>query len=167
MKIAIISDVHDNTTNLKKCLKYLVLKNVDEIICCGDLTNSDTLDVLGNSFKNPIHLIRGNIEIYDERDVEKYKNIRFYGRTGEMDVDHLKIGICHEPFFIDQMIQKEETDKKLNIIFYGHTHKPWIEDRKGVKVVNPGTLGGVFQRATFSIWDTETMSLQLCILDEV
>ena len=54
--------------------------------------------------------------------------------------------------------------KKLghcDIIFYGHTHKPWIEDRGGTSIVNPGTLGGVFQKATFTFWGNDKLELKI------
>jgi len=52
-----------------------------------------------------------------------------------------------------------------DIIFYGHTHKPWIEEKNGVKLVNSGTLGGVFQKATFAVWDTDQDEPELKIID--
>lgn len=167
MKFAIISDIHDNVTNLNKCLNFLKSVGTDELICCGDLTNADTLKALAENFRNKIHLIRGNIEIYDEAETRAYKNVKLYGRTGIFRAGKLNVGICHEPAFISRLIDSSTVENQPEIIFYGHTHKPWIEDRKGIKLVNPGTLGGVFQRATFSLWDTKDKSLELKILDEL
>ncbi len=55
----------------------------------------------------------------------------------------------------------------LDIIFYGHTHKPWIEEQNQIKIVNPGTLGGVFQKATFALYDTGDRKLELKILETI
>ena len=164
MKIAIISDIHDNIVNLKKCLSYLSQEKIEVLVCCGDMTNVDTLRSLAEYFSGQINLVRGNIEIYDEEEVELYKNIKYYGRSGILGIDGQLVGLCHEPFLMKYLLEKKE---KLNIVFYGHTHKPWIEDRGGVKLVNPGTLGGVFQRATFSVWDTDSKSLELKVLDQI
>jgi predicted phosphodiesterase len=63
------------------------------------------------------------------------------------------------------MISKVLGENGVMIVFYGHTHEPWIEERRGVKVINPGTLGGVFANATFAVWDTEKKDIKLMILD--
>jgi uncharacterized protein len=163
MKIAIISDIHDNLVNLKKCLDWCAKNGIGAVLCCGDVTNSETLKFLSEGFSGPVHLVRGNMEIYGENDTGLFGNIEYYGRLGEFDLDNKKIGFCHEPFLIDELLKRNGYD----IIFSGHTHKPWIEDKGGIKTVNPGTLGGGFQRATFAVWDTGSGSLELKILDMI
>ncbi|KKP82446.1 MAG: hypothetical protein UR83_C0052G0017 [Candidatus Moranbacteria bacterium GW2011_GWF2_35_54] len=59
MKIAIISDVHNNETNLKKVLDYCIKKKIKKIICCGDLASDETLDFMADNFNPP-----GGGEIY-------------------------------------------------------------------------------------------------------
>lgn len=163
MKIAIISDIHDNLINLEKCLSWLQQEKISQLICLGDLTNSETLKVLAKNFSDPVHLIRGNIEIYSEDELKKYKNIKYYGQIGKMEVGNKKIGFCHEPYLIAEVLKLE----KFNIIFYGHTHKPWVMEKGGIKCINPGTLGGVFQKATFAVWDTDKDEPELKILEEI
>ncbi|MFH1661977.1 MAG: metallophosphoesterase [Candidatus Falkowbacteria bacterium] len=160
MKIAIISDIHDNLINLEKCLKWCKKNNIKEIICCGDVTNSETLEFLSNNFKNSIYLIRGNMEIYDESEVEKYSNIKYYGRFGSFELEGKKIGLCHEPFFVDEILEKNKCD----MIFYGHTHKPWESEKNGTRLINPGTLSGTFQKATFAVLDSKSWKAELKIL---
>lgn len=159
MKIAIISDIHDNITNLKKFLNWCKEENVIEIICCGDVTNGKTLQFLADNFSGTIYLIRGNLEIYDESQVEKYKNIKYYGRFGIADIENIKVGLCHEPWYLDKVLDKSA------IVFYGHTHRPWIEERKGKKIINPGTLGGVFTKGSFATWDTENNAIDLKLVE--
>ena len=161
MKIAIISDIHDNLVNLKKCLNWCKNNNIAKIICCGDITNSETLGVITQNFKKDIFLVKGNAEIYQNTEVDKCKNIKYLGKYGRIEIDKKQIGICHEPFFIDDVLSLGN----CNIVFYGHTHKPWIEKTDGVQKINPGTLGGVFQRATFAVWDTEKDNLELKLLE--
>ena len=163
MLIAIISDIHDNLINLEKCLNWCQANEVKEIFCCGDVANGETLGVLAKNFSGPIRLVAGNMEIYGKDEVKKYKNIVYYGRTGRFKADGRKVGLCHEPF----LLEKVKADGPCDIIFYGHTHKPWIADKDGVKTVNPGTLGGVFQKATFAAWETETGRLELKILEQL
>lgn len=160
MKIAIISDIHDNLANLKKALDWCRGNGISRLICCGDLTNSDSLAFLAGNFPGQIYLVEGNVELYEEKEIPSYKNIIFLGKSGIINLDKKVIGVCHEPRMVEELKKKSQYD----IIFFGHTHKPWI-DQKGVRTVNPGTLGGVFQKATFAVWDSQSDELELKILE--
>ncbi len=162
MKVVIIADIHDNLKNLDKCLNWCKQEMVDSLICCGDITNAETLAVLAGSF-NLIYLVRGNLEIYEEVELKKYKNIYYLGRFGCFEVDGKNVGLCHEQSFIENLSSKCRCD----IIFYGHNHKPWVEKRNDVILANPGTLGGVFTKATFAVWDLESDRLELKILERI
>ena len=163
MKVAIISDIHDNLVNLDKCLSWCRDNNIVNLICCGDVTNTETLGKIANGFAGTVFLVRGNMEIYEEGEEAAWKNINYLGRFGIAEIGGHQVGICHEPEFIGKIKVKNACD----IIFYGHTHKPWIEEKNGVKIINPGTLGGVFQKATFAVWDSEVAEPELKILEEM
>jgi uncharacterized protein len=165
MKVVIISDIHDNLANLEKFIKWCLANQVEQMICCGDVTSIDTLDFLARKFRLPIYLVRGNMELYGQDEIDNIVkvriNIKFLGRTAIIEIENKKIGLCHEPFLIEEVMKIGPCD----IIFYGHTHKPWIEEKNGVKLVNSGTLGGVFQKATFAVWDTDQDEPELKIID--
>jgi uncharacterized protein len=160
MKLAVISDIHDNLVNLNKFLAWCRENSLEKIICCGDVTNGETLGILAEEFGKEIFLVRGNMEIYDEEEIGPYQNYTYGGQLAVWEIGGKKIGVCHEPFLIDQVLAKG----KCEIIFYGHTHKPWIEEKNGIQLVNPGTLGGVFTRATFAFYDTASGKLELKLL---
>jgi putative phosphoesterase len=182
MKIAIIADIHDNLPNLSKCLAWCKKEGVEKLICCGDVTNSETLGVISRDFSGEIFLVRGNMEIYEDDEAGFYKNIVYGGRTAVWEIAGKKVGVCHEPFLIKEVLAKNEfhsgggvsaTDgvgfqnRQIEYIFYGHTHKPWIEEKNGFQIVNPGTLGGVFSPATFALWDAESGKLELKLLNSL
>ncbi|OIP79064.1 MAG: hypothetical protein AUK20_02600 [Parcubacteria group bacterium CG2_30_45_37] len=160
MKFLIISDIHDNLANLEKCFNWGRGQDIANAICSGDVVNSETLAYLAKSFKI-IYLVRGNLEIYDEPEVGKYKNIKYLGRFGVFELGGKTIGLCHEPWYVESVLKI----KPCRIVFYGHTHEPWIKEKDGVTLVNPGTLGGVFNKASFAVWDDETNELELKILE--
>ncbi len=148
MRVVIISDLHDNTMYLEKCVDYCKKTGVDIILCCGDITNNETVASLA-TFEKPVYFIRGNADNFTDTTMINKKNLHYLGRTGEVVIDNKKIGLCHEPFFITDMLPNHYT-----MIFYGHTHKPWIETKEATHVINPGTLGGVSNYSTFAFWDT-------------
>jgi len=165
MKLAIISDIHDNLPNLKKCLAWCQENQIAKIICPGDLTNRSTLSYLAHNFLGEIFMVQGNGELYEEKDLKKFPNIKHYGPIGYINIDGLNIGFCHEPIKINKLIADSTT--KPDFIFYGHTHKPWQEERDSIPVINPGNLAGTNYAATFATLDTSTKELQLKILTEL
>lgn len=163
MKIAIISDIHDNLENLKIALNWIAKNKIEKLICCGDVTNDETIEFLAHNFLKDIYLVKGNCALFDEKKVLNFKNISYLGKIGRINLGGKNIGICHEPFFRDAVLDLGKCD----IIFYGHTHKPWEEKFRGVRTVNPGTLGGVFLKGTFAVWDSESGEIELKVLDEL
>lgn len=165
MLIAIISDIHDNTVNLEKCLKWCRKNRVEKIICCGDVTNSETISYLAANFPGEIFLVAGNMELYEVDILAGYKNIRYSGETGLEKIDGLNIGFCHQPERIKKVLKLSSLAP--DFIFYGHTHKPWLERMGKTITANPGNAAGVFQEATFAVLDTETKKLDLKIIADL
>ena len=160
MKFVIISDIHDNLVNLEKCLNWGKGEEITNAICCGDVVNAETLKYLAESFKT-IYLVRGNLEIYDESEIKKYKNINYLGRFGVFEIEGKTVGLCHEPWYIKSVLNI----KPCQLVFYGHTHEPWIGEKDGIITANPGTLGAVFNKASFAVWNSESGKLELKILE--
>ena len=163
MKVAIISDIHDNTVNLEKCLHWCKKNFISQLICCGDVTNKDTLEGLVKLFKEPIHLVDGNVVLFDREIIKEYTNINYYGRMGRFKIDNINVGLTHEPYLIDKVLSLGKCD----YIFYGHTHKPWEEQRDGVRLINPGTLSGMFSETSFAFWDTKKDKIELILLNRI
>lgn len=167
MKLAIISDLHDNLANLERFLavfKQECSSPSDEqgcgIICCGDVTTPETLEWLAERFKNPIKLACGNMEIRREEFAKVaggHKNLEVFAEVGKSSRGPLDIAFVHKPDKIEELAQTDQ----YRFVFYGHTHKPWIRELGGVILANPGTLGGVFTAPTFAVLDTETGRLEL------
>lgn len=164
MKIVIISDIHDNLINLEKCLNWSKEKQMTELICCGDIANSETLKFLSAHFLGIIHLVAGNADLYNENELDKYKNIKYYGKVARFKINNYWVGLCHQPYLIESVSKLG----KCSFIFYGHTHKPWTSKEKDKTIlVNPGTLGGMFLDGTFAVWDTDKQDLGLKLVDKL
>ena len=171
MKIAIFSDSHDNILNLEKFLEWCQKNKIKQLIFCGDLCAPSTLkEVLGPKFKGKIHLVFGNV---GDKNLEievasNFPHIKHHGDVGEIKICNKKIAFTHFP----QKAKELASTGKYDIIFYGHTHKPWIEKitvkkTKPVYLVNPGTLAGMFYKATFAVYDTKKNKFELKILEQL
>ena len=167
MKIAIISDIHDNIPNLEKVLKYLKDNNIKKIICCGDFGTERTFDKLAE-FKGEIFTVLGNM---DEGYVEyneikdKYSHCRVWEVSGEIIIDNIRIGFTHKPE--DAYLKISEQKNYFDIYFYGHTHKPWEQDFQGTRLVNPGNVANQFYPPTFAVFTTENKSLKLITINDL
>lgn len=159
MQIAIISDMHDNLLKLEKCLNICNSKTVSKIICCGDVCSQDTLKFLSLNFSGEIFLVEGNAETFEKKDLKEFSNINFQGLVGYTEIAKLKIGFCHK--LSDVSLVYKGTNNKLDFIFYGHSHKPWLENKAGTMLVNPGNVAGIFYQASFALFNTTRRKLEL------
>ena len=87
--------------------------------------------------------------------------MKIFEDFGETDIDGLKIGFCHFP----ELAMKNA--EKYDFVFYGHTHKPWIEKIGNCFVANPGNLAGQYYAPSFAILNTETKNLSLIPFDKL
>ncbi|MCX6745099.1 MAG: YfcE family phosphodiesterase [Candidatus Parcubacteria bacterium] len=178
MKIAVIADSHDNLPNIEKAIGYINKQKISVMIHCGDVCAPVILGKFAELFKGEkIHVVKGNVD----GDIEgfklwakKYPKIIYHGNTGKLEIacppklgerrrDKLKIVFCHEPLVAKKMAQSQ----KYDFVFHGHTHKPWQEQIGKTTIINPGTLAGLFNKATFAIFDTETKKAQLILLEKI
>lgn len=165
MLIAIIADIHDNLANLNTCLAWCRHKKIKKIICCGDVCNSETLKFLSTNFSGEIFLVAGNGETFSEADFKGLKNISYREEIGVEKITGLTLGFCHQDQQIKKVIKK--SGELPDFIFYGHSHKPWLEKREGIFIVNPGNIAGTFFQATFAILNTENKYLELKTVNDL
>jgi len=166
MKIAIISDIHNNEVNLKKALEYSKKEGVKNLICCGDLASRETLDFLADNFSGEIFFTFGNMDdehMPDFKYIDNYRNVNIFAELGSVEFDKQKVAFVHYP----EVAKKLARTKKFNFVFYGHTHKPWEEIVGECKVLNPGCITGDRFQPTFAIWDTKKDDFELVLLNEI
>ena len=165
MRIAIISDSHDNIPNIEKALAYVKTQGITFMIHCGDICGGEVAKFFAQNFDGEIHAITGNVTASPENIREKTAGLNFilHNETGEIEVDGKKIAFNHYP---DQA-KKLAQSGKYDLVLYGHTHTPWEEMVGKTKLLNPGTLAGLFQKATFAIYDTTTDKAQLILLEKI
>ncbi|TAK96672.1 YfcE family phosphodiesterase [Patescibacteria group bacterium] len=160
MKIAIISDVHNNDTNLKKVLDYCAKEEIKTIICCGDLASNETLDFLNDNFAGEIHYALGNMDneqLQEHRFDKKYKNTNIFENVGEAEISGKKVAFVHYPWIADKLARSG----KYKFVFYGHTHKPWTEKVGECEMLNPGNVAGDIYPPTFAVWNTDDDKFEL------
>lgn len=152
MKIAIIADTHDNLKNLEKAIHWINKEGIELILHCGDVCVKETIEFIEKNFKKEIKYVKGN----GDYDLDLPDSL-------ELEADGKKIWFNHYP----EEAKKAAESGKHDIVFYGHTHRPWDKDVGGVHMINPGELAGQFYKPTFAVYDTKTLKIELKILDQL
>ncbi len=162
MKIAIISDTHDNLIRIKQMLDKIKEDNIQTIIHCGDVCTSQTLTYLCQNFDGQIYLSLGNVDADHQLNPARnaFPNLTTFSKFGELNIADYKIAFVHFP----NSAKKLANNGKYSFVFYGHTHQARKETINNCQVINPGTLAGLFAKSTFAILDLISQKTQLIIL---
>lgn len=166
MVIAIISDTHDNIANLDKFLVFAGKNSVGAVIHCGDIASGETLIHLADNFSGKIFAVLGNMDYSQsvKSAAQKFpKKISLWEDTGKISIAGLNICFSH---FKEKALGAGETSD-FDFIFYGHTHKPWLEKSGNCLVANPGNLAGLIYKSTFAVLDAKNKRLELKIVDSL
>lgn len=167
MRIAIISDTHDNLPNFKKAVDWIKNKKIKLIIHCGDIFKPDTIKEVLKIFKGRIYLIFSPADASFSRipkdSFKNLENVKIYDEFGEIKIGAKKIAFCHFPEIAEELVKRQ----KYDFVFYGHTHKPWLKKVGKTKLINPGNLANLFYKPTFALYDTKTDKLELKILEKL
>ncbi len=166
MKIAIISDIHENFHNLLLALEKIQEAGVAQIICLGDLMNLGIAKVL--SIQNiPTYLIWGNndgekVEIMNVAHSPNSKLSISVNTYDFLEFDQRKIFICH----YDDLAIPMAKSKLYDAVFYGHNHIKSKEQIENCLVVNPGEIAAIKTGlASFAIYDTIENTAELITLE--
>jgi len=167
MKILIISDTHDNIPNFKKVVGWALENGVEVLIHSGDVCSINIWDKALKGFTGKRFLSLGNADKgrgWEKRIAENVlPEEKVFLSAGNCRLGGKRIAFCH---FRKEARELAESNT-YNIVFYGHTHKPWAEKIGKCELVNPGNLAGISYRPTFAIYDTNTNALSLKILDRL
>jgi uncharacterized protein len=167
MKIAIISDIHNNTVNLKKVLDYCVQNKIEKIICCGDLASIETLEFLNDNFEGESYFTFGNMDNDFLKNYffknNEFKKTKIFKKEGGLEIGGKKIAFVHFPRIAKGLCRRG----RYNFVFYGHTHKPWEENIGSCKMLNPGNVTGDIYPATFAVWNTEDDKFELIRISDI
>lgn len=154
MKIAIMSDSHDNWDNLKKAIVLAHEHGCEALLFAGDLIAPPGIAVL-EAFHGPVKLVWGNNEgekVGIHALCAKSKNVELCGDVFEGEVGGAKVFMNHYPRIAELAAQVGEFD----LCIHGHTHQYRLEQVGQCWLLNPGEVQGyITGQASFVVWDTE------------
>ena len=128
MKILVVSDTHRRNENY---FKLLELHHPDMVIHCGDVEGSEY--ALSQSAQCPVQMVTGNNDFFSQ-----------LPRELEFNVGPYKVWVTHGHNYLvylgSEHIKREARARGVDIVMYGHTHKPVIDIGEEVTAINPGSL---------------------------
>lgn len=129
MKILIVSDTHRYNENYLRVLERV--SPVDMVIHCGDIEGSEY--AIAQSAGCPVQMVQGNNDFFSDLPREK----EF--RLGKYKV-WLTHGHTYGVMMGNNLIKEEAKDREVDIVMYGHTHRPVVDRDDAIVAVNPGSL---------------------------
>jgi len=129
MKILVLSDSHGYNANMWRAME--AESPYDVLVHCGDF--GEYLDEIRYKADCPVYAVRGNNDYFSNAPREDFfelagrKILLLHG-----DRDGVYGGY-------DRLIYKG-LEKGADIIMFGHTHIPYIDQQEGITLVNPGSL---------------------------
>lgn len=160
MKIAVLSDVHDNIWNLADALRQIAEIGADAAIFCGDFCAPFTLTQMGEGFGGPVHCVLGNND-GDERlllrNAQAAGNVTLHGQYAELVLGGRRIAVNHYP----EIAQRLAGSGEFDLVCYGHNHLARIERAGSTVLANPGEIMGRFGAPSFGIYDCGAGAFEL------
>ena len=154
MKFGVLSDTHDNLSNTVSVLETYRERGIETIIHCGDLTSPEMVSHF-EGFR--VILTIGNMDHTTgavKKRLEKMREDNFVGMVFKGKLGGVPIAATHS--HIDGKIMELVREGRYKWIFHGHTHEKRDEVVQGVRIVNPGALGGLGREArTFCVVDLD------------
>jgi putative phosphoesterase len=157
MKIAIVSDIHDNIWKLETLLAGL---EADALLFCGDFCAPFTLAQIGEGFDGPIHAVFGNNDgdqLLLARIASKHPQVSLHGDFAELAFDGRHVALTHYP----QIGKALAEGGTYDLVCHGHSHERIVESVGDTLRVNPGEVMGRFGLSTYAIYDTQTGRAEL------
>lgn len=128
MKILIVSDTHRKNENY---FKLIEMHHPDMVIHCGDAEGSEY--ALTQAAGCPVKIVLGNNDFFSD-----------LPREEEFCIGRYRIWLTHgHNYYVamgSETIKREAIARRMDIVMYGHTHRPLIDTGGDVIAINPGSL---------------------------
>lgn len=129
MRVLIVSDTHRHINNYLKVLKQV--SPIDMVIHCGDAEGNEHL--IGERAGCAVEMVTGNNDFFSNLPREK-----------EFLIGKYRVWLTHgHNYYVsmgNETIKQEAIARGMDIVMYGHTHKPVIDIDDHIIAINPGSL---------------------------
>ncbi len=128
-KALIFSDSHGRIENMLDVISKN--KDVDAIFHAGDIERD--ADRLRNSVMCPVYIVKGNCDWFGS--MPEKITVEFAGK---------KVAICHGHRYLNMgnkdLLTYFGREEGADLVIFGHTHVPFLEQAYPVTLLNPGSI---------------------------
>ena len=127
MKIGILSDTHTKHAQARDVLDLLVKNGAEFIIHCGDIVQTETLELLQNCKKRYIAVYGNN----DARLTPFHNEYNLVQEPHYFKLADTRFKLMHLPYYMTP---------DTEVVLFGHTHTFHSEFNNGTLFLNPGEV---------------------------
>lgn len=129
MKVLIVSDTHGKDENLEKVLE--IEKPLDMLIHLGDVEGSEKyIPIIAEC---PCEMVAGNNDFFST-----------LPRELEIEIAGYRALLTHGNYYYvslgPETLITEGVSREKDIVMFGHTHRPYLEQQDDFVILNPGSL---------------------------
>ncbi|MEO0271429.1 MAG: metallophosphoesterase [candidate division WOR-3 bacterium] len=164
MKIACISDTHDNLEAVVKAFKKINQRKIDFVFHLGDIISPFTLNKIREIYSGKLVAIFGNNDGEKQGLYERAKSLNFeiYEPPLLYELKKIKFMLFHiypEDYFAET--------KGIDFLLFGHWHKVIHVRKENTIFLNPGeACGYLYDKKTFAIIDLKTKEVEIVNIEE-
>lgn len=129
MRILIISDTHRNHDYLEQALEDTA--PIDLLIHLGDAEGCEA--EIAKMAGCPMEIVAGNNDFFSDLEKER-----------ELKIGRYRVLLTHGHYYCVSTglgtMKREAEGRRIDIVMFGHTHRPVIEYWKNIILLNPGSL---------------------------
>lgn len=133
MKVLIVSDTHRQGDNFYRALEQA--SPVDLVIHCGDIEGQEL------EFENAVRRINDCPFVAVAGNNDFFSSLKTDAEL--LLVSHRALVTHGHNYYIsvsNEFLKQEAKARGFDMVFYGHTHRPVIDEKSGILAVNPGSL---------------------------
>ncbi len=152
MKIAILSDSHDNIWNLDRALNAVNQAKCDTLLHCGDLVAPFIVTMMAQAFGGQLHIVVGNNDgdgRLQQQVAAGFPHVTLHGLYAELEIGGRQIALIHYP----EPARRIAQCGILDLVCYGHDHQPHCERIGECLLVNPGEVMGRNGAPSWGLYD--------------
>jgi putative phosphoesterase len=162
MLIGVMSDTHDNIVQTNKAVSTFNSLGVEHVLHAGDFISPFMIDSL-KELAAPLTGVFGNNDgdrVLLERKSGMLPSMKITGTFARIDLGGMRIGLVHGND--RELLETLVACGSLDLLVYGHTHRPKIRNEESLLVVNPGEVyGHLTSRSTVALVDTGKRSAEI------
>mgnify|MGYP003371648738 FL=1 len=129
MRVMIVSDTHGRHSALDEALERA--GKIDMLLHLGDVEGGEEyIEAVAGC---PVCMVSGNNDFFS-----------FQKKEREFSLAGKKIFMTHGHYYYvstgTEMIRKEGISRGVDVVMFGHTHRPYFEQDEKITILNPGSL---------------------------